>query len=179
MFVDNVLAFDYVTPDGRLVTCTREKTPYEFFSVLCGTGQFGVLVQLTVRIIRADKYRTILRNRIRHYLKVDRFVAGSERYLEDFGEAVMGRGAWFDLPIGNSHLRIGQFSTYVETRQSGYKGLRNKVIYGYLHLIGKWAGRVPRPGSVRIRRERVVYGVRAVVSAARTAVPLRGSSSWR
>ena len=145
MFVDNVLAFDYVTPDGRLVTCTREKTPHEFFSVLCGTGQFGVLVQLTVRIIRVDKYRTILRNRIRHYLKVDKFIADTEQYLQDFGEAVMGRGAWFDLPIGNGHLRIGQFSTYVETRQSSYKGLRNKVVYGYLHLIGKWAGRVPKP----------------------------------
>src|SRR2546428_11219662 len=57
----------------------------------------------------------------------------------------MGRGAWFDLPMGKRHRRIGQISTYVEPRQSSYKRLRNKVVYGYLHLIGKWAGRMPRP----------------------------------
>ena len=151
MFVDNVLAFEYVTFDGQLVGCTREGNPEEFFRVLCGTGQFGVLVQLTVRIIRVDKYRTILRNRIRHYLKVEEFIADTERYLGDFGDARMGRGAWFDLPLGKAHLKIGQFSTYVETRQSAYKRLRNKLVYGYLHDIGKWAGRVPRPVELLLK----------------------------
>lgn len=151
MFVDNVLEFEYVNFDGQLVGCSREKNPDEFYRVLCGTGQFGVLVQLTARIIRVDKYRTILRNRIRHYLQADKFITDTQHFLNDFGKTLMGRGAWFDLPVGSGHLRIGQFSAYVETKQSGYKRLRNKIIYGYLHKIGKWAGRVPKPVEMLLK----------------------------
>lgn len=151
MFVDNVLEFQYVTLDGQLVCCSREENAADFYRLLGGTGQFGVLVELTVRIIRGDKYRTILRNRIRHYLKADKFIADTQRYLDDFAETLMGRGAWFDLPVGSGHLRIGQFSAYVETRQSGYKRLRNKLVYGYLHKIGKWAGRVPKPVEMLLK----------------------------
>jgi len=92
-----------------------------------------------------------LRNRIRHYSKADKFIADTQNYLDDFGTTLMGRGAWFDLPIGSSHLKVGQFSAYVETRQSGYKRLRNKLVYGYLHAIGKWAGRVPKPVELLLK----------------------------
>jgi FAD/FMN-containing dehydrogenase len=85
LFVDTVQAIEYVTWDGELVRATREENADHFHKVLTGLGQHGVLATLTVRIIRIDKYTTVLKNDQKHYWDVASFVAGSGHAIRNPG----------------------------------------------------------------------------------------------
>lgn len=145
LFVDTVERLEYVTWDGELITCSRTERPEHFLKVLTGLGRHGVIATLTVRIIQADKYRTVLENHETHYRDVDEFIEGSWSCIRDPGEALMERGVWVDfpLPAGRS-FGLGQFSAYHATEQSPYNRLRDRIAYNYLHGIGYVAGRLPR-----------------------------------
>ena len=144
LFVDNVEALEYVTWDGEVVTCGRTERAADFYRLLAGTGQYGVITALTCRIVRVDKHGTVLRKEQTFCRDLDRFLAVSGRYMDDPGDAAMLRGVWIDavLPIGR-RATFGHFSTYHETAQTPYKRFRNRLSYGYLHGIGFLAGRVP------------------------------------
>ena len=146
LFVDNVLEVEYVDWSGNVVVCSRDDRPDDFFRVLCGLGRFGVITALRVRIEHADKYGTILRNRQRHFRSLERFIAATGPLLrEPPAEALYERGLWAELPAkGGKRRGIGQFSVFEPTRQSGWKRLRDRVSYGYLHRLGYVAGRLPR-----------------------------------
>ncbi|MDP9373273.1 MAG: FAD-binding oxidoreductase [Chloroflexota bacterium] len=143
MFVDNVERLEYVTWDGEVIACSRTENPEHFYRVLAGYGQHGVMTTATLRLIRIDKYRTILENDQTYYTDVDAFIAGSGKYIVDPGDALMERGVWADLVVGERRLRFGQFSAYRATPQNLYARLRNQASYGYLHRIGYIAGRLP------------------------------------
>src|SRR6266404_2280755 len=145
LFIDNVQEIEYVTPDGELRACSKSNNRSELFKVLGGTGQHGIIATLTCNIIRIDKYGTILRNKASLYRNLDRFLEASGRFLNDPGDAMMGRGGWIDMPAPGMQIRVGMLSVYVQTSQSWYKSLRDKFGYGYLHRIGHWAGITPRP----------------------------------
>lgn len=53
MQVDNVLALEVVTGDGRLLECSPTIRPALFRAVLGGLGQFAVIVRATVRLTPA------------------------------------------------------------------------------------------------------------------------------
>jgi FAD/FMN-containing dehydrogenase len=54
MQVDNVLALEVVTGDGRLLTCSPSVRPELFHAVLGGLGQFAIIVRATVKLVRAE-----------------------------------------------------------------------------------------------------------------------------
>ncbi len=144
LFVDTVQSLEYVTWDGELRSCSRDENADEFHKVLTGLGRHGVIATLTVRIIRVDKYGTVLKNDQRHYYDVEKFIAGSAHAIRNPGDAVMERGVWADLPVGGGRtFGIGQFSAYHPTEQTGYARRRDRLAYNALHGIGYVAGRLP------------------------------------
>jgi FAD binding domain len=148
MFVDNVLAFEYVNWEGEVIRCTRTENAGEFYRVLGGTGQFGIIATMTLALIKIDKYGTVLENETSRFTKVEDFVAGSAKYINDPGDALYERGVWIDFQLPGRRLTVGQFSAYKATDQSRSHRLRNRAAYGYLHRLGYMAGRLP-PGVDR------------------------------
>lgn len=146
MFVDNVVSIEYVTWDGEIRHVNRTDGLPELRRVLGGLGKWGVIVKMTVRIRAVDKYGTILRNHIKRYRSIDDFIEGSTALLENPPEdSVLMRGVWADLrkPSGK-RIRLGTFSVYRDTPQTGWKRMRNRISYGLLHGLGYWAGRLPK-----------------------------------
>ncbi len=76
LFVDTVQRIEYVNWDGEVVVASRTENPEQFFAVLTGRGQHGVIATITVQIIRVDKYGTVLENHQNHYYDVDAFIQG-------------------------------------------------------------------------------------------------------
>lgn len=145
MFVDNVVELEYVDWDGELHRCSPTVQPERFRRVLAGLGTAGVMVTLTLRLIRIDKYGTVWRNDLRKYMGMENFIEGSVKYILDPGDAMMERGVFVDFGrVGGRDLAFGQFSAYHETGQSSYRRLRQQISYGYLHGIGYMAGRLPK-----------------------------------
>ena len=143
LFVDTVQRLEYVTWDGDVVTCSREENPHDFHQVLTGLGRHGVIATVTVRIMRVDKYGTVLRNHQRHHLDLDDYVAASAAALSDPGEALFQRGLWVDVPAGRRSVGLGQFSSYHATDQSRYARTRDALAYNALHGLGYVSGRLP------------------------------------
>ena len=145
LFVDTVERLQYVTWDGELVTCSREENAQHFYKMLAGLGRHGVIVTITVRVIRVDKYGTVLKNNQAHYYDVDRFVEGSAHAIRNPGDALMERGVWVDFALpGGQSFGAGQFSAYHPTDQTGYARRRDGAAYNVLHGIGYVSGRLPR-----------------------------------
>ena len=144
MFVDNVLRIQYVDWDGNAGWCSATENSGMFDRLRAGLGRHGVIVAMTVKLIRVDKYTTILRNEQTHYRTVDTFIAGSSKYIYDPGDALYERGVYVEFLKSNGKpLGIGQFSAYKPTKQSGYARFRNAAAYNYLHGIGYMAGKLP------------------------------------
>lgn len=144
MFIDNVLAIEWVDWDGNVSWCSREENPDDFYNLLAGLGRYGVMTQLKLRLIRIDKYRTIWFNDQTHYRTMDDFIAGTKPIIEEPGDAMMERGVWADFSLpGGKNFRIGQFSVYKETDQTAVNKVRNNVSYGVLHGMGLAAGNLP------------------------------------
>jgi len=144
MFVDNVLRLQYVDWEGNVGWCSREENPGLFDQLRGGLGRYGVIVALTVKIIRIDKYTTILKNEQTHYRSIDTFLAGSAKYIYDPGDALYERGVFVEFLKSNGQaLAIGQFSAYKPVRQSAYVRFRNAAAYNYLHGVGYMAGKLP------------------------------------
>ncbi|NGO10143.1 FAD-binding oxidoreductase [Streptomyces sp. HC44] len=143
LFLDTVTELEYVDWEGDIHQCSREQQRDRFLRVLAGTGRHGVITSLTVRIIRVDKFRTVLANNRFITTDFDEFVERSARLIRDPGDALMERGAWADLPLPVGSMRIGQFSSYHETEQNPLKSLYDRIAYGYQQFLGYWAGRLP------------------------------------
>jgi hypothetical protein len=150
LFVDNVLEIEYVTSSGEIRKCSASSGT-EFYRLLTGTGRHGVLTTLKLRIIPVKKYETILRNDLKVFTNVDSFVSTSGRYIADPGDVQMERGVWANIPVGGWELQIGQFSPYHEIRQGYFPSLVNRVAYGYLHALGRVAGRLPQAIDVAVK----------------------------
>ncbi|AUX47995.1 hypothetical protein SOCE26_095210 [Sorangium cellulosum] len=143
MFVDNVRRLEYVNHEGEVVSCGRNERPDEFYRVLAGAGQHGVIATLTLDIIRIDKFNVILQNRRTLYTDLRQFLDEAGQLIRDPGEALMERGVWLDYRVFGRSVRIGQFSSYHTAPQSPVKSLWNKAAYGYLQTLGLYAGRLP------------------------------------
>jgi len=165
LFVDNVEALEYVDWHGDRIRCSETEHPDLFKRVLAGTGQYGVIASLTCRILKVDKWRTVLRNTRMVTRDVERFVRESTALIAHPGEARMERGVWFDMPILGKPFAIGQVSAYHDTAQSWLKRLRNRVAHAILHGIGYLAGWQLRPIDMVLQ----YLGVAGVVFSPRYA----------
>ena len=144
MFIDNVLALEFVDWDGNIKRCSREENSEDFYSLLAGLGRHGVITEVTLRLIEIDKYRTIWENHQTHYRSMDDFIAGTKPIIEEPGDVMMERGVWVEFKFpGGKKLGIGQFSEYSETSQTAVHKARNTGSYGVLHGIGRVAGNLP------------------------------------
>ncbi|HTV22468.1 MAG TPA: hypothetical protein VMG12_27455, partial [Polyangiaceae bacterium] len=144
MFLDNVIELEYVTMEGevRRLSATRERD--EFYAVLGSTGQYGVITELVLRVIRVDKYGTILENHRTIDTKVEDYVKRAGEFIRNPGDVVMERGVWLNLMVAGREVNVGQFSAYSSTRQTPVAKLSDRVAYGYLHGLGNIAGRLPK-----------------------------------
>lgn len=145
LFVDTVQRIEYVNWDGELIAASRTENPEQFFAVLTGRGQHGVIATLTVQIIKVDKYGTVLENHQNHYYDVDAFIQGAGDGIRNPGDALMERGVWLNYAIpGGRSICVGQFSAYHPTGQTQMAHLRDQLSYNYLNGLGYVAGRLPR-----------------------------------
>jgi hypothetical protein len=151
MFIDNVLELEYVAHDGTVVHASRAQSPDLLDRILAGTGQFGVITKLKLRLLRLDKFKTVLHNQRQLFADVASFVAQAAEHIQNPGNAVMERGLWADFPVGTKSLTIGQFSSYQPTQQNLLKTLANDVTYGALHGIGFFNGKLPLPVEVALK----------------------------
>jgi hypothetical protein len=147
MFVDNVSDLQYVDWDGEVINCGRTLNPELFYRVLAGTGQHGVIVSLTLDVIRVDKLRTVLKNERSIFRNADQFIESSSRLIMDPSEAVLQRSFWFDF----GRTRIGQVSIYKDTPQTMLATARNVAAYKYLHTLGHWGGRLPKAPDLVVK----------------------------
>jgi hypothetical protein len=152
MFIDNVVAMQFVDWDGEIKRCSPTESSEDFYSLLAGLGRHGVITEVTLRLIRIDKYRTIWENHQDHYRSMDEFIAGTKPIIEEPGDVMMERGVWveFKFPSGKK-LGLGQFSAYKETSQTAIRKARNTGSYGMLHGIGRVAGNLPEKLDVALK----------------------------
>jgi FAD binding domain len=144
MFIDNVLALQFVNWDGEIKRASPTENSEDFYSLLAGLGRHGVITEVTLRIIPIDKYRTIWVNDQQHFRSMDDFIAGTKPIIEEPGDVMMERGVWVDFVFpGGKHLGLGQFSAYKETSQTPVHKARNTTSYGVLHGMGLVAGNLP------------------------------------
>jgi FAD binding domain len=144
MFIDNVLAMQFVDWDGEIKRCSATENSEDYYSLLAGLGRHGVITEVTLRLIQIDKYSTIWENHQDHYRSMDDFIAGTKPIIEEPGDVMMERGVWVDFKLGGGkHLGLGQFSAYKETSQTAIRKARNTSSYGVLHGIGRVAGNLP------------------------------------
>ena len=144
MFVDTVERIEYVNWDGEVITASRSEHPDLLLAVLTGLGRHGVIATLTVKIIRIDKYRTLLRNHERHFTDVDSFIEGAGAAIRDPGDALYERGVWLSYPLPGGHkFGFGQFSEYHETPQTNLTRARGYAAYTYLDGLGWVSDHVP------------------------------------
>jgi hypothetical protein len=152
MFIDNVLALQFVDREGEIKRCSPTENSEDFYSLLAGLGRHGVITEVTLRLIRIDKYRTIWENHQTHYRTMDDFIAGTKPVIEEPGDVMMERGVWVEFKFpGGKKLGIGQFSEYRETSQSAVRKARNSSSYGVLHGIGRVAGNLPEKLDVALK----------------------------
>lgn len=142
MFIDNIVALEYVDASGAPSRCVPADAV--FARLVGGTGRFGVITALTLRIVRLDKRRQILRNRRQLTGRFATFVERSAAMIDDPGGAMMERSMWFDLPLPfGGALTVGSVSRYESTEPAAWKTAWNAAMYGLLHTIGWFAGRLP------------------------------------
>jgi len=145
LFVDNVVSFNYVTRKGVLrknITAAREQ---DFFGVLTGLGRRGVITELTCELYKVEKKKTIIENRRKRFRDPVEFIEFSNARISNPEPLnyLFHRGMWIDFMLGKKNLLVGQFSSYVRTDQCKCVTCRRNLAYGYLHFLGKWAGRLP------------------------------------
>lgn len=143
LFLDTVLALELVDWQGELHTYTRDGEPDELDRALGATGRVGVIATLTLDLQRVDKWTTLVRNDRFITRDMAKFIAHSWQNIAHTSDFVMERGVWLEFPIVGMMLKLGQFSAYRATAPSFWARLVNRLAYGYLHFLGRWAGRLP------------------------------------
>ncbi|MDQ6616801.1 MAG: FAD-binding oxidoreductase [Actinomycetota bacterium] len=144
LFVDTIERIEYVNWDGEVVTASRTENPDQFYAVLTGRGQHGVIATITVKIIKIAKYDTVLKNHEKHYFDVPSFIKGAGATIRNPGDAQYERGVWLNYPFpGGRSVGVGQFSAYHNTGQTWWAKARDYAAYTYLDGLGWGADHVP------------------------------------
>lgn len=167
MFSDNVVALEYVDPEGRFGTCGRTHHADRFHSILGGAGRTGIITGLTLQTVEVNKDHTWLTSDAHRFLDFDTFVAHSLAEIEHPGDALLQVGRWVDTaplrvsrPVGAGHMQLGTVR------------------------FGQWSSLHPvtATAALRARRDlgaRARKGLGAIASHAtgRAAVPMRHAAA--
>jgi FAD/FMN-containing dehydrogenase len=146
IFLDNVLELEYVSLEGYSGRCSRDLHAETFYRLLGGTGRAGVIVRIRCRVIPIRKWDRILRNDRVLLRTRESFVAESGRRMRSQDGVLMERGLWLEYPLGGlGVLCVGQYSTYrALERPSTWARWSDRLSHGWLHALGRVAGRLPR-----------------------------------
>ncbi len=157
--VDNVLALEVVTGDGRSVTCSPTDQPLLFRSVLAGLGQFAIIVRAKLKLIAAP---TSVRTFRINYTDVNAFVADEKKLALDERFSYLegsvnpdGNGGWFyqleaaayytpNKQPNNTKLLAGLPSGAVITESTYVEWItRIDAQVDFLKSVGAWT--IPHP----------------------------------
>jgi FAD/FMN-containing dehydrogenase len=103
--VDDVESFTMVTPDGRLVTCSRERNAELFGLAIGGYGLFGAIATVTLRLGPRRKLRRLV-----DVLDIDDAVGAVRRRVAD--GCLYGDFQYAIDPADDAFLRRGVFACY-------------------------------------------------------------------
>jgi cytokinin dehydrogenase len=98
--VDNVLALDVVTGDGTLRHCSAGQNRPLFEAVLGGLGQFGILVQATIRLVPAPtdvRAYQLYYPDLGSYLADQQLLLAERRFSSLEGQAVPAAGGGWEF----------------------------------------------------------------------------------
>jgi UDP-N-acetylenolpyruvoylglucosamine reductase len=142
MFIDAVLGLEYVDSDGRLQQHSVVDDPAGLRSMLAAQGRTGVITQVRLRAVPADKERAVFRNRRQRFRDLTRFVAAAcDTFKRTGGDAPhFARASWLDLAGPGRGLAMGTVSAY---HPSSRGRLRARVAYGTLRSIGRLSTSLP------------------------------------
>jgi hypothetical protein len=143
LFVDTVVGVEYVDETGAVRRASRDDDPARLLFVLGGLGRTGILTQVRLRTVPADKDRAVVRNRRRRFRDVDDFVRAAQQLFAEPGAARFARASWLDLPKGNG-IRLGTLSAFepVATGERAARG-RAALAYGALRTAGRLSTALP------------------------------------
>ncbi len=144
LFVDNVLELEYVNSEGEVRTCSRTKDILQFNRMLTGQGRFGLITSVKIKVIRIDKFHTLVENDKATYLSVEKWLRDCEHVLHNPGDALYVRCLWLEGPlIPGKDLEIGSIQLHRPTSQTMWKRALTTGQHAYLHTLGVFSGRVP------------------------------------
>lgn len=141
MFVDHVLAAEYVTPDGAVRRCDRAHRPEELHRLLGGLGRHGIVTELTLRTVPAARHGAVLRNRRQLFAAPEPLVEATCGAVAHPGRAVAVRGSWLDVPLAGGVAR-GVLSAY-EPAIGTTGRLCAATSYGALRGLGRMSTVLP------------------------------------
>jgi cytokinin dehydrogenase len=102
--VDHVISLDVVTPDGELVTCSRDQNPDVFFSALGTFGAGGIIVRAEIPLVTAPVHVRIYRLRypdLNSLIADQLMTAREQRFDHISGQILPGEHCWeFILEAG-------------------------------------------------------------------------------
>jgi hypothetical protein len=160
LFVDNVETIEYVDWDGEVHSVSRATDPVTLQRLLCGTGQHGIITELTVRVVQIDKDGTMLELRQESYRDLEGWLTALDPLMRDPTD-VMLRGLWTDFRgAGGLHLRRGTVNRYGIVDPDTARRLRSTVGWGLLHGVGYFSGRGPRPVDLALRQVAIAGSIR-------------------
>lgn len=160
LFVDTVEAIEYVDWSGQVRRASRTAEPDDLYRLLCGTGQYGVITELTVRVVRIQKHTTMLELQQTAAPDFEAWLAALDPLMADSGDAVMLRGLWTDFTRGPIRIGRGTINRYQAADPSVAKGPGTTVGWGLRHGIAYFSGRVPRPADLALRQLALIGGMR-------------------
>jgi hypothetical protein len=142
MFIDNVTAAEYVDHNGEVHRLGLTDGQESLWTVLGARGRRGVITQLKVRVVPADKHRTTLRNHRRIFRDPMTLASAAQSLFADPGGALFARAVFLDAQRDGRGPRIGNLSAYEPSRTGRH---RAATAFGALRLLG-WASGIA-PGS--------------------------------
>lgn len=103
--VEDVEAFELVTPDARRLTCTRDLNPELFSLAIGGYGLFGIITNVTLRLTRRVKCRRVV-----DIIDLDDAVNAARRRIAE--GCLYGDFQYAIDPADDSFLRRGVLCCY-------------------------------------------------------------------
>jgi FAD binding domain len=160
LFADNVEAIEYVDWDGEVRSAGRAQDSVALQRLLCGTGQHGIITELTLRVVRIDKHATLLELRQESFRDFEGWLAALDPLMYESTD-VMLRGLWTDFQRpGGLRLRRGTVNRYEIVTSDMARQLRSTLAWGLLHGVGYFSGRVPRLVDLALRQVAIAGSIR-------------------
>jgi FAD/FMN-containing dehydrogenase len=118
-FIQDVVSFDLVTSDGRLLRCNRTENPELFRLVIGGYGLFGVVYAVTLQLVRRQVVQRLVR------------IGEVEGLLADFQDAIRSGCMYGDFQFAidagsEDFLRRGVFAAYQPVSTAALSNRRQK-----------------------------------------------------